>query len=442
MKIDIPQYAEVILERLHQNGFEASIVGGCVRDSLLGLTPNDYDITTNALPNQTEAALDGFRIIETGLKHGTVTILSDGNPIEITTYRSDGEYLGHRKPEKVQFEKDLSEDLKRRDFTINAMTYSEESGLTDLFGGLSDLDHKLIRCVGNPQKRFDEDALRILRCLRFASVLGFDIEESTAEQCHKMSQLLKEISAERIAVELEKLLCGKNCLKVLTEYRDIISVIIPELSPCFDFPQNTPHHCYDVYSHICHSVENIQPSWQLRMTMLLHDIGKPFLRTTDENGIDHFKQHQFKSAELAKDILKRLKLDKKSSLLIYNLIYEHDNRVLPQKKYVRRFIAKHGYDFTLDYIKVRFADTSAQSDYHRKEKLHDIAEIKRLTEELHAENAVMKISDLAVNGNDMISVGFCGTEISKALNTALEAILEDKISNTKEDILKYVKENS
>ena len=296
MEIFIPQFVRTALDRLNECGYEGYIVGGCVRDSLLGKKPHDYDVCTNCTPDKMLEVFANFRTIETGLKHGTLTVLIESEPVEITCYRSDGEYIGHRKPAQVTFESSLEEDLKRRDFTVNAMAYSPKEGLIDLYGGQGDLEKGIIKCVGEPEKRFDEDALRILRGLRFSSCLGFEIEEKTSKAILEQRELLKSISAERIASELKKLLCGKGARKILLDYREVIAVFIPELRESFDFRQNNPHHFLDVYGHICLSVENVRPQWQMRLTMLLHDIGKPRMHTVDENGISHFKKHQFQGA--------------------------------------------------------------------------------------------------------------------------------------------------
>lgn len=442
MKIFIPNYVKTVLDVLYKNGYEAYIVGGCVRDSLLNKEPQDYDICTNCLPDNMLEIFSDFSIIETGLKHGTVTVISDSHPLEITTYRSDGEYIGHRKPAQVKFETNLTEDLKRRDFTINALCYSEKTGIIDLFGGISDLENGIIKCVGEPSKRFDEDALRIMRGIRFASTLGFKIEEHTANAIHRQKALLNEISAERIASELKKLLCGDNVLEILTDYRDVIGTIIPEIIPCFDFPQNNPHHCYDVYTHICKSVSQIKNDWVLRLTMLLHDIGKPVMAKTDENGLSHFKKHQFVSAEMSKQITDRLKIDTKSRTRILNLIYEHDNRIEPTKKAVKKLMSKYDLSFMLDYVAVRHADTLAQSDYKRDEKLEELSEIQRLAIEAEQKNECFKITDLAVNGNDLISAGFRGKEIGLALNAVLDAVIDEQIQNNKKEIMDFLKEQN
>lgn len=441
ISINIPEYVQTLLDRLNEKGYEGYIVGGCVRDSLLGKTPHDYDVCTNCTPDRMLEVFEGYRTIETGLKHGTLTVMSDHKPVEITCYRSDGEYIGHRTPAQVTFESSLEEDLKRRDFTVNAMAYSDRDGLIDLFGGRSDLAAHRIRCVGEPCKRFDEDALRILRGLRFSACLGFDIESGTAEAMLRQRELLNAISAERISAELKRLLCGKNAEEVLLRYREIIAVFIPELRECFDFRQNNPHHFLDVYGHICRSVSYVRPQWQMRLTMLLHDIGKPRMHTVDDNGVSHFKKHQFEGAYMARDILSRLKLDNASARYIFELIWEHDNRIPAERKAVKHFMAKHGFDFTMDYLEVRRADTYAQSDYKREEKLAELDGIGRLAIEIEQEGECLTLKDLDLNGRDVMELGISGRDIGAALELALDGVIDEKADNKKEELKQYIENN-
>ena len=436
MKISIPDYAQKALSLLHAQGFKAYIVGGCVRDAVLGKTPNDYDICTDCTPDVMKKVFSGFTTIETGIKHGTLTVLIDRQPLEITTFRSDGTYTDHRKPDSVKFEKELSEDLKRRDFTVNALCCNDDEGVVDMFGGLDDIKNK-----GKPQERFDEDALRILRALRFSSVLDFEIEPATSQAIHEQKELLRAISAERIAAELKKLLCGRDPARILLEYRDVFAVIIPQLAPCFDFAQNNPHHCYDVYTHICSSVNNIEPDWVLRLAMLLHDVGKPLVHTVDENGIDHFKTHQLRSAEIAREVMGALKLDNKSRSRIYSLVLEHDNRIPAKKKSVRRFLSKYDEEFFADYIRVRRADTLAQSRYFRREKLEELDEIEKIAHQICEEALCLHISDLAVNGNDLKELGLSNKQIGEGLKLLLEEVIEERAVNDRESLLAYLKES-
>lgn len=441
MEIFIPEHARQAIDILEHNGYTAYAVGGCIRDSLLGKTPHDWDICTNCRPEKMKEVFEGFRTIDTGLKHGTVTIMIENELIEITTFRSDGEYENHRKPAQVKFVDDLYLDLERRDFTINAMCCCKSDEVIDLFGSQKDLHNGILRCVGNASQRFEEDALRILRGLRFASVLDFKIHDGTKRAMFEKKQLLECISSERISEELKKLLCGKAAEKVLSEYKEIIAVIIPEIRPCFGFAQNNPHHCYDIWEHIIKSVSFVRPEPVIRTAMLLHDIGKPSMATKDENGVSHFKKHQFVSAKMADEILKRLRFDSRSISYIHDLIWEHDNRIPADMHSVKRFISKYDFQFMLDYLEVRRGDTYAQSDYRRAEKLAELDEIARLTIELADQDTCLKISDLAVNGNDLIALGLDGRNIGIWLKKLLELVIEDKIKNDKTALLEYIKDN-
>lgn len=440
MNTTIPAYALDVLISLESAGFEAYPVGGCVRDMLLGKAPHDFDVCTNASPEQTISVLSGFTTIPTGLKHGTVTVLSQGEPVEVTTFRTDGEYHDHRRPEQVRFVSSLKEDLSRRDFTVNALCLDKNGNVIDMFDGITDLDSGIIRCVGDPVLRFEEDALRVLRALRFSSVLGFDIEPATAEAVHKKAPLLSFVSAERVFSELKKLLTGKRAGDILLEYRDVFALFIPELSECFDVPQNNPHHMYDVYTHICKSVDNIKPDEILRIAMLFHDIGKPRCRTTDINGIDHFKTHPAVGAKMAGDILSRLRADNDTRELVCEYIAEHDNRLSESRRSVARFISKHSYDFFDNYLLIRRADTLAQSDYFRKEKLYDLEVLKSIRDDLLKQEACLKLSDLAADGNDMLALGLSGRQIGIALHSALLAVIDGTLLNTKEEIIDFAKQ--
>ncbi|MBQ3562784.1 MAG: tRNA nucleotidyltransferase, partial [Clostridia bacterium] len=288
---NLPHQVDFALNKLIAAGYEAFIVGGCIRDILRQKAPSDYDITTSAEPEQTKAVFEGEKIIETGLKHGTVTLLKDGMPLEITTYRIDGAYADNRRPTSVQFTKSLTEDLARRDFTINAMAFSKKTGIVDPFGGEADLQNKIIRSVGDADRRFNEDALRLMRAIRFASVLGFKIEEKTKISIFKNKNLLKNISSERIAAELVKLLCGKNAKQIIIDYFEVLEVILPEISQMKNFNQNNPHHIYPLLEHTAIAVENTPAEPPLRLAMLLHDCGKPDALTIDERGVSHFYGH-------------------------------------------------------------------------------------------------------------------------------------------------------
>jgi len=441
LDIKIPKYAAQALKMLENAGFEAWCVGGCVRDSIRGAQVHDWDICTSALPEQTLAVFDGLRTIPTGLKHGTVNVIIHGEQVEITTYRTDGDYLDHRRPESVQFVRDIRSDLERRDFTINAMCLSLRGELFDPFGGEEDIQRGVLRCVGDPKKRFDEDALRILRAVRFAAKTGFEVEENTARAAMEMRGLLDGVSAERIYAELRSLLVQPHAGEVLRRFREIIAQVIPEVRPCFDFPQNNPHHCYDVWEHITHSVDNIRPDPLLRLVMLLHDIGKPDMFFTDESGMAHFKKHQFKSAEYADEILRRMKSDNYTRERACALIAEHDTRFPPKRKCVAKFISKYDMQFFMDYLEIRRADTLAQSNYKRAEKLAALDEMAKIAIQLEEENACLKLSDLAINGRDAAALGLKGKAIGDALKQTLAAVVEERVPNERGALLGFIREN-
>ncbi|MGN1133515.1 MAG: CCA tRNA nucleotidyltransferase [Oscillospiraceae bacterium] len=439
--ITLPDYVKTVIYTLNKNGYKAYAVGGCIRDSLLGKEPYDYDVCTDCPPDKMEKVFNSFKVIETGLKHGTLTVIAEHKSIEVTTFRYDGDYINHRKPKEVKFVSDLTEDLKRRDFTVNAMCCDINGKLFDYFNGQKDLKNKLIKCVGNPEKRFEEDALRILRALRFASTLDFEIDRQTRQAIFSKKDLLRCISAERISAELKRLLCGKAVTRILMEYREVFAVIIPEIIPCFGYPQHTPHHCYTVWEHIARSVGYVKPDPTIRTAMLLHDIGKPQCETVDEKGISHFKKHPTVSSIKAREILKRLKYDTKTLEYICELIYEHDNRIASDKKTVAHFASKHDFPFLFDYLEIRRGDTYAQSSYLRKEKLASLDQIAENAIELMEQDKCLKIADLKVNGNDLKALGFCGKEIGDQLKKILDLVIDEQLENDKNKILDYVKES-
>ena len=431
--MNIPYNIKEAMNVLVKNNFEAYLVGGCVRDSLMDKTPHDYDITTNATPNEMLEIFKEYKIIETGLKHGTVTVIINNENIEITTYRIDGKYIDNRRPSTVDFTKKLDEDLSRRDFTVNALAMDSDGNLVDLFNGSKDIENKLIKCVGNPDKRFNEDALRILRALRFASVLGFEIDKVTSKSIHKNKHLLHNISVERIFSEFKKILCGINVENVLLEYRDVIAEFIPEIKPCFDFEQNNPHHIYDVYTHIVKSVSAVPSKPELRLSMFFHDIGKPSVYELDKSGMGHFKKHAVISSEIAKTVLKRLKSDKLTINTVETLVLNHDREIAETKSAVKRVISKLTYPIFLSLIDVKKADAFA---HKTQEKDYD--KILLIAKEIIEENECFSLKDLAINGYDLIEMGFNGVIIGKILDEILEFVTEEKISNNKTDILNFV----
>ncbi|MBP5564684.1 MAG: CCA tRNA nucleotidyltransferase [Lachnospiraceae bacterium] len=436
MKIDLPENVKNIIEELNKAGFEAYAVGGCVRDSILGRVPNDWDITTNAKPLDVKSIFR--RTVDTGLKHGTVTVLIGKEPYEVTTYRIDGEYEDSRHPKEVSFTSDLKEDLLRRDFTINAMAYNDTDGLVDIFGGMEDIEAKVIRCVGEPKERFSEDALRLLRAIRFAAQLGYNIEEKTYEAIKELSPTLKNISAERIQAELNKILVSDNPSMLKTAFETgLTAQFIPELDLCFNTVQNNPHHCYNVGDHIIKAIESIEPEKTLRLTMLLHDIAKPQCKKTGEDGIDHFHGHQIKSSEMAVDILRRLKYDNDTIDKTKRFVKYHDERLEAGTKIMRRAMNRIGADAFPDIFKVWVADVSAQSDYQREEKFARIERNKSDYEEIIAKKECVTLKDLAVTGRDLINAGMqAGPALGEVLDQMLKDVIEEPEHNNKEYLLK------
>lgn len=436
-EIRLPEYAKIAMKVLNDNGFEAFVVGGCVRDGIMGKTAADWDMTTSATPQETLEAFKDFRTIPTGIKHGTITVLIDKQPLEITTFRIDGEYTDNRRPDSVNFTRDIENDLSRRDFTVNAMVYNEKSGIVDLFGGMEDIKNKIIRCVGDPDKRFNEDALRIMRAIRFSATLGFEIEEKTAKSIKENKHLLKNIAAERIRVELEKLLLGKDAERILLEFSDVIFEIIPELEKTSGVKQNCPYHVYDVWEHIVKSVAVSEKNKYIRLCMLLHDIGKPQMKTTDEKGQDHFKGHAALSSDIAYEILKRLRYDNKTISVVTKLIFHHDDRMYNAPHNVKKHAAKYGFDFLYLLDKVSRADILAQNPEMNDRIFLCDNYIEKLRE-LEDENPCLEISDLKVNGNDLISLGFKGKEIGETLEKLLDKVIKNEIKNSKEDLLNFL----
>lgn len=441
MKLAIPSSAEKILRILEENGYEAYVVGGCVRDSILGRRPDDWDITTSASPEQVKGLFR--KTVDTGLQHGTVTVLMDKEGFEVTTYRVDGDYEDGRHPKEVMFTSSLEEDLKRRDFTINAMAYHPDRGLVDLFHGLEDMENQVIRCVGNPMERFQEDALRILRAVRFSAQLGFTIEENTREGIRSLAPNLKNVSAERIQVELVKLLVSPHPDYLRTAYETgITKEFLPEFDTCMKTEQNTSHHCYNVGEHTLHSLLNIRADKVLRLTMLLHDMGKPVVKKTDEAGRDHFKMHGQKSEQMAKTILRRLKFDNDTLNKVCRLVKWHDARPLPEMAAVRRAVNKIGEDIFPLYLEVQMADMMAQSTYRRQEKEERIRGVKKCYEEIMEKKQCVSLKTLAVTGRDLIAAG-CrpGPELGDILDGMLEHVLEYPEENTKERLMELLKKN-
>ncbi len=439
MKINLPEKVSRIIHTLQANGYEAYAVGGCVRDSILGREPDDWDITTSATPLETKALF--ARTFDTGIEHGTITVLIDKDAFEVTTYRVDGKYEDSRHPSEVTFTRCLQEDLLRRDFTINAMAYNDEEGLVDIFGGIEDLNNKTIRCVGNAEARFGEDALRILRAVRFAAQLGFEIEEETREGIVKLAPTLANISAERIQVELIKMLVSPNPSLLRTAYElGITKVIVPEFDEMMKTEQETPHHIYSVGEHTLKAIETIRPDKVLRLTMLFHDIAKPMMKTIDANGVAHFKMHDVEGVEMTKSILRRLKFDNDTLGKVTKLVQYHDYRIPAEPKRVRKAMNKIGEDLFPYYLEVRTADTMAQSEYMREEKLQNIRDMEKCYQEILEKQECVSLKDLAISGSDLIADGMKpGKEIGYVLNSLLEKVIENPELNTRETLLELRK---
>ena len=430
----IPPYAASALDRLTAAGHEAWLVGGCVRDFLLGREPGDYDIAASALPEETEAVFAGARLIETGLKHGTVTVVLEGHPLEITTFRVDGTYADARHPDRVTFTRSLREDAARRDFTVNAMAYHPDRGLWDGFGGQEDLKHRIIRCVGDPETRFREDGLRILRALRFAAVLDFAVEPETERALRRTAPLLGQIAAERLSVELGKLLCGPGAGRVLGDYPDILGVILPELPPMAGFDQKNDHHCYDLLTHTAAAVDSAPPDLILRLTMLLHDIGKPETFTLGEDGQGHFYGHAKRSAAMADEILRRLRYPNRIRERVLTLIRCHDAPLEPEAKQVRRRLNKLGEETFFDLLAVRRADTLALALPYRS-RTGTLDEIEALARSILAERPCLTRRDLAVDGHDLMALGCQGPALGRALRSLLDRVAEGSLPNEREALL-------
>ncbi len=435
--------SRIAVENLKSHGFEAFLIGGSVRDFIMELPIGDIDITTNATPTQVKEVFECFRVIDTGIKHGTVTVLIDDEPIEITTYRSEGTYSDNRHPDSVEFSTSLSDDVIRRDFTMNAIAYDFTDGFCDLVGGIDDINNKTIRCIGDAETRFREDALRILRALRFSSVLGFTIEENTKNAIHKCKELLSNISAERIQVEFVKLICGKNAYNVLQEFSDVIAVFIPEIKICIGFEQKNRHHCYDVYTHILKSVEKSNPEPVTRLSLFFHDIAKPVVAHFDEKGEQHYYGHPKKSAEITEEILTRLRFDNDTKNKVVTLVKFHDSpimindNILPDKKRLKRIMSQIGKELIFDLIHIKYCDNSAQNpEYFRGEEFYKTT--YDMINEIIEEKECFSVKELKINGNDLITMGFKGKTIGKILDTVLDLVISEKINNEINEITDYV----
>ena len=439
MKFEIPSGAAYILRILHNAGYESWLVGGCVRDLLRGVEPHDWDICTSARPEEVERCFAGHRIIETGLKHGTVTVLEDGNPYEITTYRTEGPYSDSRRPDYVAFVSSLESDLARRDFTMNAIALGLDGSLRDPFGGVEDIKAGLIRCVGEPAHRFREDGLRIMRALRFAAVLGCEIEERTAQAIHENRRMLAHVAAERINVELCKRLMGEKAGDILRQYPDVLCQFWPQMKPLVTLEQHSPWHCWGGWEHTIRAVEAAPADGILRLTMLLHDIGKPGCKSTDEKGIDHFYGHPSAGAKLAGQMLRALKFDNKTRERVGILVERHDVQIPCQDRSIRKWMGRLGTETFFQLLEVKRADGMGQDYELVKDRFVELEEMKAKAEEIVAQGQCLSLKDLSVNGKDVIAVGVVpGPEVGRVLNKLLEQVMNGDAANQRQELLKLL----
>ncbi len=445
MKIQLPEKVSCLIGELNKSGYEAYAVGGCVRDAILGRRPEDWDVTTPASPEQMKEVFRraGMHTIDTGIAHGTVTVMLDHEGFEVTTYRVDGKYDDLRHPNEVQFTQELNEDLKRRDFTINAMAYNDETGLVDLFGGLDDLSRGIVRCVGSPPERFGEDALRMMRAVRFAAQFGFDLDKETRDAIPGLAENLSRISAERIRVELVKLLISPHPDQMRVVYETgMTDVFLPEFSRMMEMPQNNPYHCASVGEHTLMSLMEVEAQPVLRLTMLFHDVAKPYCIQRDEDGTEHYHGHPKLGAEMTKDIMCRLKFDNETTARVCALIAAHDDRPYPPtEKAVRRSVFRNGEDLYPDLFEVKRADILAQSDYLKKEKLEYLSDYESMYEQVMEKEHCFSRKDLAVTGSDLIEAGLQpGRELGEVLDAMLLEVVDDPSLNRKETLLAGFKE--
>ena len=434
--ISLPRPVKDILNALGTLGFRAYAVGGCVRDSLLGKPPQDWDVCTDARPEQVKACFSKFPVLETGLSHGTVTLLLDHVPYEITTFRTESGYSDSRHPDRVTCVDSLREDLSRRDFTVNAMAYHPAEGIHDPFGGRTDLKAGRIRCVGEPGLRFQEDALRLLRAVRFASAYGFSVEPDTARAIHENRLRLRNISPERINVELQKLLCGPGAGKMLREYADLIGVFLPELTPMVGFEQHNIHHIYDVWEHTLHGVDAVEPLPVLRLAMLFHDSGKPACYTMDEKGVGHFYGHPKVSFAIAEKALARLRFDHETIREVTELVRHHDAPVTAEEKSLRRWLNRLGEQGVRRLLKIKRADAIAQALFCREERLPMLDQAEEILEQVLQKEQCFSLKDLAITGKDLLTLGLPqGPMVGAALKALLDKVIDGELPNDRERLL-------
>lgn len=439
MEIICPSFVNTAFELLQKSGFKAYAVGGCVRDSIMGRVPNDWDMTTSARPEQTQEIFRDYKTIPTGIKHGTVTVIIDGQPLEITTMRVDGEYTDNRRPDSVEYTDEITMDLSRRDFTVNAMAYNPDEGIIDPFGGTEDIERKIIRCVGNPDKRFGEDALRIIRALRFASVLEFDIDKETSESILKNHSLMQNVANERIRTELLKLLTGKNVAKILSEYKTVIFGIIPELEAEDGFLQHSPYHIYDVWTHTVKVVEAMKNEPILKMAALLHDVSKPECFEMDDDGVGHFYEHVEKGAQKSEKIMRRLRFSNADINTVYNIIILHESRPDGTKRQLMRLCSEYSITDVRNMLHMMIADGEGKNPELTANQKESFLKAQKQLGEIEKENPCLKISDLDIDGEDLIRIGINGKEIRNTLDKLLNMVIDGKISNQKSELIEQAK---
>lgn len=443
----IPKETNELLSRLIDRGYEAYIVGGCLRDMLMGRCPHDFDICTNAIPDETAAVFSSdHTVLEVGKSFGTVIVIHHGKQFEITTYRIDGEYSNNRRPDTVEYTLDITKDLARRDFTMNAMAYCPmNDSFVDPFGGASHVEKGLIKCVGEPKERFSEDGLRIMRALRFSAQLGFGIEDRTAQAARQLRRLLTNISNERIQSELCKILLSDGCgAQVFREYAEIFAVIIPEIQPMFGFNQHNPHHIHDVWEHTLHAmsepVEGFRPDFITRLALLFHDIGKPNCFTLSEDGIGHFYSHAKISADICRGVLTRLKFSNEIIENVVWLVLKHDMVLLEDKAFIKRLLNKVGSEQVKRLIEIHAHDTAGQAPYLYNERINNVWNVMSIYNEVLRDGECFSLKDLAINGLDIISLGIpAGREVGRLLNLSLLKVIEGEIANNKDDLLGLIK---
>lgn len=437
--MELPFQISEILERLERSGYAAFVVGGCVRDALMGKQPHDYDITTSALPRETERVFSDCRVIETGIKHGTVTVLYKGQSVEITTFRVDGEYADGRHPTSVTFSRRVEDDLSRRDFTMNGIAYNPKIGLVDPFGGGRDIKSGIIRAIGSPERRFSEDALRILRALRFSSVLGFEIEERTAEAMTEHRSDLHKVSEERIFAELRQALCGSGIKRVMLEYPRIFAEIIPPLAGQIGYDQGSRYHNSTLYEHTARAVEAAPAEPALRLAMLFHDIGKPLCRTVGEDGECHYYGHAEKSTELADGLLRMLKCDNALRERVCAIVKYHDTPVDASRRIVKRRLSQHGAELFRDIMYAQIADSTAKSELG-KARVEKARQCLETAEEIIAAQPCFTLKELAISGRDLLGIVSPSPLMGRILSELLGEVIEEKLPNEKNALLERAKE--